>query len=274
MKRPRRALAAALIALVLPAETLAAQADTYLLEELRMEVTVPEGLTVFLREAAAEDPDAQKLDLDGTALAEGMKEQGVYLAAMSADKSWELSVGMVAEEGTELIFDFNLYDRPLLRKMGEEMITGTTGVPYKTLGYTIETPSVFQGEQARFLAIDSTQVQGEKTICRRQYYTIYNGQAINLVLVAYDGKLTEEQTGAIQALVESVHFTESLPIPREARQVAAQAKRTQSPYRIGVQAVGAGAAAGVLTWVLNRKKSRTAVKTEEKGSEQENESGQ
>lgn len=251
MKGLKTFLAAALAACLLPIGALGAPPGTYPLEELRMELTVPEGLTVLLRETAAEDPDMGDLDLDGAAVAEQMEKQGVYLTALPREREWELSVGMTEEEGTELLFDFNLYSDPLLLDMAQEL-TVTGG--YQVQGYTFEGISVFQGDQARFLVIDSAQDQGEGTLRRRQYYTVYNGQAINLVLVAYDGELTGERTEALEALVESVNFTESLPIPREARRQAARVKKERGGSDIGMQAMSAGLGAGLLTYFMTRKK--------------------
>lgn len=265
MKGLRIGGAAVLAALLLPIGALGAPPGTYPLEELRMELTVPEGLTVLLRETAAEDPDIGELDLDGAALAEQMEKQGVYLTALPREGEWELSVGMTEEEGTELLFDFNLYDEALLLDMAQEL-TVTGG--YQAQGYTFEDISVFQGDQARFLVIDSAQDQGERTLRRRQYYTVYNGQAINLVLVAYDGELAQERTGALESLVESVTFTESLPIPQESRRAAARAKRERGGSNIGTQAISAGLGAGLLTYFMTRKK-RGPAEPEAQGGEQD-----
>lgn len=196
----------------------AAPAGEYTLEDLSLKVTIPDGLYVFQPETVADDPDAEALGLDGAALAESLTAQNIYLDAVSKDLTWELAIVMQRGKEFEDIHDFNLYEDAFF-----DGVVESARESYATAGLTLEEDyTVWTGGQAKFVVVNTRQDQDGAQTLRRQYYTIYNGQAINYTLVSYSGELTEEMTQAQQAVVEGAQFTETLPAPAEALENANQ----------------------------------------------------
>lgn len=243
---------------LLSGPVLAAPAGEYTLDALSMELTVPEleGCYVFLPDTAAQDPDAAVLGLDGAALAQLMTQQKAYLNVIREDLAWELGVVMDDGEDYADIHDFGLFEEEFFDPLVTEMSTSYAG-----MGITLSDYTLWDSGQARYLILSSSQVQDGREICRRQYYTIFNGQAINFTLVSYDGPPDEEAHQFQQDLVESVRFTQTVPAPAEARTNAAQVRRELgggSPWSRLLPAILAGTLAGGITGLLLQRKRKLA----------------
>lgn len=236
----------------------AAGAGKYELEELAMELTVPEGLYVLERDNLDQDEDMEKLGLSPEQMAQSMEAQNIYLEILPETLDWELSVVMVADENSQDLHDFNLYDDSSMERLLDGM-----EAEYAKTGLEVENWSVYQGEQARFFVIDTRQSQGQVEIVRRQYYTVYNAQFINLTLTSYTGEYTQEMEQIQKDVADSVYFTQTVPPSEEALTLAESFSQREDkpegepsmPWTI-LRACLKGAGVGVivyLVWVILRR---------------------
>lgn len=194
---------------LLPAEKAqAASAGTYTFADFELEITAPEGLTVFLPDTIDSDPDVGALGFDGESMKKTLKQAKIDLDAVGPGATWEITLGM--EDGVDgiSIFDLNLYNDDYLYKIGEDLSDRYARNRIKQTSIEIR-----QGEQARFLVSDMVQNRSQGNIYRRQYYTIYNGRILNLVLISLGEAPTEEMKKILDEMAESIHFTQTLPVP-------------------------------------------------------------
>lgn len=238
----------------------AAPAGTYSVEELRMEITAPEGYHVFDVDTVVGDPDILAWGLDGAQIAQTMKAGNIYLEIVPEDLSWELCLIMTESEDFQPIFDFNLFDGEYFDQAMDEI-----SEEYEKMGLNIQNWSLWQGKQAKFMIIDTSQAVQGGEILRRQFYTIYNGQAINLTMISYLGVITDEMAELQKTVVESAHFTETLTPPQEALDTAkAFGKKGPSILESGLSGALKGAvigAVGATLWGViqkQRKKKKAA----------------
>lgn len=259
-QRVKTAVGLMLAALLLCGSAQAAPAGTYSVEKLRMEITVPEGYYVFDVDTVEDDPDLAAWGLDGAQLAQTMKAGNIYLEIVPKDLSWELCLIMGESEEFQPIFDFNLFDDKYFDQMMDELPE-----EYEKMGLNIQNWSLWQGKQAKFVIIDTSQEVEGGEILRKQFYTIYNGQAINLTMISYTGAITDEMVELQKTVAESIRFTETLSPPQEAVDAAKAFGKKEPSILINalkngaIGAVGCGIAYAVIHWAGKKRKKKTDV---------------
>lgn len=258
MKRTvKSALALLLAVLLLCRSALAGSAGTYTVDELYMELTVPEGYYVFDVHTVEKDPNLPSLGIDGAQMAQNLKAQNIYLDIVPEDLSWELCLIMTEGETYQPIFDFNLFSGEVFVKMMEEISD-----EYEEMGLTVQNWTEWQGEQAKFFIIDTTQTVQGGEVLRKQFYTIYNGQAINLTLITSGGVITDEMETLQKTVAESIRFTKTFDPPQEALDAAkAAGKKEPSILVSGLQGAVKGAIVGglgyaIFHWLRKKKKEK------------------
>lgn len=259
-QRVKSAVGLVLAALLLCGSAQAAPAGTYSVEELRMEITVPEGYYVFDVDTVEDDPDLLTWGLDGAQMAQTMKAGNIYLEIVPEDLSWELCLTMTESEEFQPIFDFNLFDDHYFDRMMNELPE-----EYGKMGLNIQNWSLWQGKQAKFVIIDTSQGADGGEVLRKQFYTIYNGQAINLTMISYIGAITDEMEELQKTVAESIHFTETLTPPQEALDAAkAFGEKEPSILMSALRGAVIGGVAGgvgyaVFHWLGKKRKKKTDV---------------
>lgn len=238
MKRAIKATVGLMMAVaLLCGSALAGSAGTYTVDELYMEITVPEGYYVFSLDTVEDDPDISRLGLNGEGMAQAMETGNIYLDIVPEDLSWELCLIMGESEEFLPIYDFNLFGEKSLNEMMSKIPE-----EYEKMGLTIQDWSFWQGEQAKFIIINSTQSVQGRELHRRQFYTIYNGQAIHLTMISQVGTITDAMDKLQKTVAESIHFTETFEPPQVALDTAEEAKRKERSILLEVlkgAAVGA-----------------------------------
>lgn len=210
MKKRLSLLLAVFLLLNLGALPAAAAGQTYELPELYLTLEVPEDFLVFTRDMSEEDTALLAMGMSPEELREDFTKNNVYMNAMSLSPLYEIIVTMQEYEGSQEIFDFTALGERKLGEMADLLLQGEAGqgkgLIYDT--YRIETVG-----PATFMVLDLHQEAGGSTIYGRQYYTIFNGQAINLTLQSYTGPVSDEMGQALREVVSSVKFTTVLENP-------------------------------------------------------------
>ena len=110
MKMLRNGMGLLLLAALLCTGVQAAPAGTYELEELSLEVTVPEGLCVLEQGKLDQDGDLERLGLSAEQMEQSMETQNIYLELLPEELTWELGVIMAQPEEVQSLHDFNLFN--------------------------------------------------------------------------------------------------------------------------------------------------------------------
>ena len=258
MKRTvKSALILLLAAVLLCGNALAAPAGTYAVDALNLELTVPEGYYVFDVNTVEKDPDLSAFGIDGAQMAQTLKLQNIYVDIVPKDLNWELCLIMTEGEEYQPVFDFNLFGGKFFEKMMEEI-----SAEFEKMGFAIQGWSEWQEGQAKFLIIDYTQTVQGSEVLRKQFYTIYNGQAINLTLIVPGGLITEEMKELQETVAKSIRFTKTFDPPQEALDAAKAYEKTESSILVtGLKGALIGAVIGglgytVFHWLRKKRKKK------------------
>lgn len=212
MKNVSKLLVLLLCLMVIMASfALATNTQTYTLDELYMQVSIPDERAVFTRNIDEADPNLAIFDSDKQSMEEYYRTNNIYLDAISMDGANELVIIMTKNEYSQEGFSFNLYDDAELMKMEAGTKDG-----YSNMGYDVTSFSMYKNATAKYIVINTTAKTAEgASMYRRQFYTVYNGQAIHITLNSYASELTLELEAELQSVVDSVVFTQTLPTPQD-----------------------------------------------------------
>ena len=202
----KKLLAMVLAALFLVGGVALAAGQEYTLESIRMKLTVPEGYTVLTRDMAEDDPAFAQLGTTKEEIEELFAEQEIYLNVIISEESGEEIALTVSENDySKRLFSFadqneEFFDE-VAANIQDESSTEEYGLKY--YGY-----QKYEHPQTVFLRFDFEQTGEDSVSYGRQYYTVFNGQYINLLVRSYDGEFSEEAAQVLDEMVQSLTFTE------------------------------------------------------------------
>lgn len=182
----------------------AAAPNQYGLSELGLEVTVPEGYIVITRDMPADDPIFPILGTTHTAFMEQLEASHIYLNAVSDNSYEEIVVTMIENS----IDNLSLFSDTSLSAFASTIVNQFSGYGYDIMDYTI-----YQHSQAKFIKLYFT--DAEKTVYGLQYYTIYDGKAMNFTMRSYEGSISARQEAAIKTVVDSILFDNPPPVTEQ-----------------------------------------------------------
>ena len=198
MKRAVKSLFAALISMfMLLSAAAAADTTTYTLDELDMEISVPNELVVFTRDLDDSDLYLSLFGLEKESFLNTMISSDIYLSAVDMDTGAEVVVTMTENE----VSNFNLLSDAELSALQENLDS-----IYQDLGRTYLGSEIYRHHQATFVKINFTTPDPEMPINSLQYYTIYANKAINITLHSYNDAISTEQALMLQNIVNSAAF--------------------------------------------------------------------
>ncbi len=194
-----------------------AENKLYELPELNLTLEIPEGMLVFTRHMAEDDIALMAMGMTPEELRKDFTEKDVYMNAMSLNPIYEVIVTMMEYAGSQEIFDFNTLGDRKLKEMAELLLEGKAaqGKNFLYDSYRIE-----EKDKGKFMVLDLRQEAGGNTIYGRQYYTIFNGQAINITLQSYTGPISQEMTDTMQGIMDSLRFTAVFENPNKGAGIA------------------------------------------------------
>ena len=172
-----------------------AASNTYEVVELDLSIDIPSQYSVITRNTSASDPIFGQLDTTKSELMSHFQSSGIYLNAVSTSVNEEIVVTMVEN----ILSDFNLLSDTTISTLATTLIN-----EYKNYGINVSKHEIYQHSQAKFLKLYFTDTA--QTVNGLQYYTIYNGKAMNFTMRSYAGSLSYTQEQTIKSVVDSIHF--------------------------------------------------------------------
>ena len=179
-----------------------AASNTYYLEELGVEMTVPQGYSVLTRNTPASDPVFSEFNLTKDYIDTLFTTSYIYLNAVTTAHREEIVVTMIPNT----ISDLSAMSDELLNTLKESLIT-----EYASLGVQVSSCEVYRQGDTKFLKVYFyNSSMGSYAL---QFYTIFNNKAMNFTFHSYEGALTSRQENVICDLVESLRFGGQTVIP-------------------------------------------------------------
>lgn len=202
MKRIFTAILTICVAFAVFSNTAFAASNTYDLDDLGLQVTIPNGYLVFTRDISADDAILGDFGIAKSDLIDQFESGNVYLNAVSDTYSEEIVVTMTEND----VVNFNLFSDTEL-----ELIASIVAEEYKSNDIKISECELYQHPQAKFVRLYVADTN--ETVHSLQYYTVYDNKAISFALRSSVGSLSSEQETVIQTIVDSVVFDEESPVP-------------------------------------------------------------
>lgn len=201
MKKCRFLLFVICIALLLAFPVQAETADSYRIQtsDLDFSLIFPNDYDIFTQNTAESDPLFSKYGYEKSELMQLFKETNAYLLAHSRDLESSIDVTV-----TENIF-------PNLSYLADETIESVYSELQSELakiGRTVTDFEIYRRPALTFLCIDW---YDENSNYARQYYTIVNGQAINITLVSFIGEVTQPQKENLLSVIDSMKLNPVTP---------------------------------------------------------------
>ena len=204
MKRVLSLFVALLSVMVLLCNPVFAASSTYDLDELELQVTIPSGYSVITRDTPANDPIFSDLGTTRSAILEQFKSGNIYLNAISETYNEEVVVTMMENS----ISNFSLLSDTALETLASALVD-----QYVNYGIKVSKYEIYHHSQAKFVRLYFTDTG--KTVHGLQYYTIYDGKAMNFTMRSYEGSLSSRQENAIKTIVDSIKYDNAPPVVEE-----------------------------------------------------------
>lgn len=182
-----------------------AASNKYSLDDLGLEVTIPSGYSVITRDTPASAQIFDELGTTKLEVIEKFENGDIYLNAISNKYNEEIVVTMQENSITNFC---------LLSDIALETIASSLKSEYINYGVEITNHEIYQHSQAKFIKIDFK--DAENTVRGMQFYTVYDGKAMNFTLRSYENERTftdwSRQRTAIKAIVDSITYYNEPPV--------------------------------------------------------------
>lgn len=178
-----------------------AASNTYDLDELELQISIPSGYSVITRDTLASDPIFSDLGTTKSALISQFESSNIYLNAISDTYNEEVVVTMMENS----LSNFSLLSDTVLNTLASTLVN-----QYTNYGINVSKYEIYQHSQAKFVRLYFTDTG--KTVHGLQYYTIYDGKAMNFTMRSYEGSLSARQETAIKTIVDSIKYDKAPPV--------------------------------------------------------------
>lgn len=193
-----------LILFILPNIVAFSVSNTYALEELGLKVTIPSEYSVITKDTSSNNPIFNKLGTTKTKLISQFESNDIYLNAISDKHNEEIVITMKKN----IIDNFSSVGDTMLESIASSLVEQFADVGAEVTNYEF-----YQHSQAKFIKIYyNRKAEGVNSI---QFYTVYDGKAINFTLHSYDDDGTYRnyyrRANVIKSIVDSVIFINEPP---------------------------------------------------------------
>jgi len=178
-----------------------AASNTYDLDALKLQVSIPEEYYVLTRDTPASDPAFSVCGSSKTEMNRLFINSGIYLNAFP---------GSLQEEIVVTMSEVSMTNFTLLGDVALEALISALVKEFVSYGIHVSSYEVYGHSQAKFVKLFFTDTA--KTVHGLQYYTVYNGKAMNFTMRSYKGSLSAAQKATIQNVVDSIRFDEAPPV--------------------------------------------------------------
>lgn len=199
-------------------------------------IRVPGDWYVLTRKSDVTQGNLTDLGLDQQTWEQLYTAQDIYMDCMFSDFSGEFVLMMQQNASTKEIFDLNTCTEQMLKTI--ESVGDMDLEDLQDLDETGNLGAVdamntkfgerYQHPQALFLTMDGSFDQQGSSIHFTAYTTILNGKQYNLYYRSYMGEITQQQRDEMRAIVESIEFSQVLPVPSKAPSATSSAGKTES----------------------------------------------
>lgn len=194
----KKAISLILVVLLLfPCLTAYASGNSYRLNDLGLSVDIPSDLITFTRNIKQNNPILEEFGVTKAEMDSIMKDGNIYLNAFDSSIAFEIVVTMI---------DSPLNDFYYLSNTELSAFVSTFADGYKGTDITFIKSEIYEHPQAKFAKIYVKQPYVGGTAYGLQYYTVYDGKAINFTIHSYSGSLTSKNETLIKQIVDSVKF--------------------------------------------------------------------
>lgn len=189
-----------MVACTIPFTMVSAASNTYDLDELELKVTIPNDYSVITRDTPASDPIFSDLGTTKSAIVSQFETNNIYLNAISNTYNEEIVVTNMKNS----LSNFSLLSDTVLNTFAS-----TLANQYKGYGINVSRHEIYQHSQAKFIKVYFTDTAN--SVHGLQYYTIYDGKAMNFTMRSYEGSLSSRQETIIKTIVDSIKYDKAPP---------------------------------------------------------------
>ena len=191
------------VVLLLFSTTVLARSNTYTISELGLKITIPSEYSVITKDTPANASIFSDLGTTKADLIKQFEETKVYLNAIPDTLDEEVVVTM----DTNIIDNFSAMSDTSLKMFASSWV-----IEYEKMGIVVKKYDIYQHSQAKFVRVYFEDTAN--SVNGLQYYTVYNGKAMNFTMRSYSGKITSKQERTIKTIVDSVKYdTPPVEIP-------------------------------------------------------------
>lgn len=195
MKRVSSFILTAIFLFIFLFSPVTASSETLDLDDLGLQVTIPSGYSVITRQTPASDPVFRELGTSKSELISHFQSSNIYLNAISDTYNEEIVVTM-----SEIaLSDFNLLSDVVL-----ETLASSLADQYADFGIHVSKYDIYHHSQATFIRLYFTDTG--KTVHGLQYYTAYDGKAMNFTMRSYEGSISARQEQTIKTVIDSIRY--------------------------------------------------------------------
>lgn len=204
----KRFLVALILVFALFAVPVAAEEENgaYEIPELGVELTLPEDYGyVLTRDISEDDPAFAELGLTKEQL---FADDSVYFEALTDDRGAEIILTMMANDWSEMYYDFNSLSEEDLAELAEICLmndNSEVAMEYAEYGLFDE------NDQAKFLKAVGSFIGEESSGTTVQYVTVLNGQAYTITFNFVGNSISENQEAMTEEVVTSLTFDKVVP---------------------------------------------------------------
>ena len=175
----------------------AADTVSFDLDELDMTIALPADYVVFTRDISDSDPNLSAYGLTKDGLYSNMVSNSQYLDGWDTNADHEIIVTMT--ENT--IADLNQYADESLSDFVSYIKS-----EYQNFGITFIKYEIYKHNQAKFIKIYCSGLNGDSTAYGVQYLTIYASKSIAITMQSYSGEIGDSEENILKSIVDSIKF--------------------------------------------------------------------
>jgi len=209
-----------------------------------MQIDIPSELKTITRDSISDEQAINDMGFDIPYMREYFASENIYLNAISDDTSYEIVIAMSSDEGTKQAWNLHDHNDSEINKA-----VVAIGKALEKQGLTFSINSIYKTAHVIFIVIDSELMQDDTMCYQRQYFTVVNGQGINIKAIVYGRPINEELADMYKTIIDSITFNEiqENPDPSGIRRAI-----TNNLRGVLISGVG-GASIGMITFIILRK---------------------
>lgn len=189
------ALVIAILMIIFSLNVAFAADKAYYLDELEIELSIPEGFSVVTRDIADNDPALKRFGKKKSELVSLMKKNYFYLVAIYDTENVEINV-MMSEEN---LTDYNTLNDAQLNAVAQKYAE-----TYNLNGIDIKKADTFKNPQMKFIRLEYSDTKNNAH--GAMYLTVFHGKTMSFNIRSYGKNLSSEQDNNIRRVMGSIKY--------------------------------------------------------------------